>query len=109
MAIQSLVRHDKSLGERARILAAYARGQWTQEEVAAPHGIAVSTLQRWLRQSGTERTGDAAHLIEVPNLLGRSGPTSTYRVHFARGLVLEVAPGFEPGEVRTLAVVLQSL
>ena len=109
MAIQSLVRHHKSPCERAQILAAYEGGQGTQEEVAAQHGIAVSTLQRWLHQNGTEPAVNVPHLVEVPSLLSGSGAGSTYRVRFPRGLVLEVAPGFQAAEVRLLAELLQSL
>ena len=109
MANQSLVRHHKSPRERARILAAYEHGQGTQEEVAAQHGIAVSTLQRWLQQRGPEAGLAVAPLVEVPNLLGGGGAGSAYRVRFARGWVLEVASGFQPGEVSTLVQLLQSL
>ena len=68
MAIRSLVRHHKSPCEQAQILAAYERGQGTQEEVAAQHGIAVSTLQRWLHQSGTEPAVNVPPLVELPSL-----------------------------------------
>jgi hypothetical protein len=49
------------------------------------------------------------HLVEVPNLLGASGASCSYRLHFPGGVILEVAPGFQPREVRSLAELLQSL
>jgi transposase-like protein len=109
MRIQSSVRHHKSLSARARILAGYERSGRTQREVAAQHGIALSTLQRWLRQSRAGQSRDGTRLVEVPNLLGASGASGRYRLHFPRGVILEVASGFQPGEVRSLAELLQSL
>lgn len=109
MRIQSSVRRHKSLSARARILAGYERSGRTQREVAAQHGIALSTLARWLRQSRAGQPNDGTRLIEVPNVLRAGGGSRGYRLHFPRGLILEVACGFEPGEVRSLAQLLQSL
>jgi transcriptional regulator with XRE-family HTH domain len=107
--MQSSVRPHKSLTERARILASYERSGLTQQEVAAQHGIALSTLQRWLQQSRAGRPTGGPDLLELPNLFGASGAGSPYRLRFPRGVILEVAPGFQPGEVRALAQLLQSL
>jgi hypothetical protein len=109
MRMRSSVRPHKSLTERARILGSYERSGLTQPEVAAQHGIALSTLQRWLQQSRAGRPMGGTDLIELPNLFGASGASSPYRLRFAQGVILEVARGFQPGEVRSLAELIQSL
>ena len=112
MGNRSPVRHHKTPAERADIVAEYPRSQVSQREFAAQHGIALSTLQRWLHLNESDVGSGSPALVEVPNplkpLLGR-GPAATYRLHFPRGLVLEVAPGFQTGEVRALAQLLQEL
>jgi hypothetical protein len=45
----------------------------------------------------------------VPNLLATQPQPGAYRLYFPQGLQLEVAQGFELGEVRALAQLLQSL
>lgn len=96
--------------EKAEVVAAYQGSGLSQRDFAQRHGIAPSNIQRWVRQheAAGQSAGPAA-LVEVPNLLAtRPGP-GAYRLHFSKGLQLEVAPGFELGEVRALAQLLQSL
>ena len=103
-------RQYRTRAEKAKIVAAYKHSGLSQRDFALQHGIAPSNIQRWVQHFPTsgEAVGAAA-LVEVPNLISsrpRSGP---YRLHFAQGLQLEVAPGFDLGEVRALAQLLQSL
>ena len=110
MQTKSGLRHYRSGAEKAKIVAAYKRSGLSQGDFALQHGIAPSNIQRWVQQFPTSREAvGPAVLVEVPNPLGsrpRSGP---YRLHFAQGLQLEVARGFDSGEVRVLAQLLQSL
>jgi len=99
----------KSSRERSRILAARAQSGLCDREFAAEQGIAVSTLYRWQRQLSAGRRTDRGGLIEIPNVLGRLPADPTYRLHFPRGLVLEVASGFVLEELRSLTQLIQSL
>ena len=113
MRIMSPVRRHKTAAERADILANYKRQrrELSQRDFATRKGIALSTLQRWLRLGPNGLAGQGAALIEVPNPWEgrRPGGTATYRLHFARGPVLEVARGFDAAEVRVLAQLLRDL
>jgi hypothetical protein len=110
MQQKSRSRQYLTTGEKAELVAAYQRSGLSQRDFANQHGIAPSNIQRWVRQrEGVAPNAGPATLLEVPNLLAtRSGP-GAYRLHFAQGLQLEVARGFELGEVRALAQLLQSL
>lgn len=99
----------KTPAERAQIVAAYQQTPLDSQQFARRHGIAASTLFRWLRQSAAPTNRGAAALIEVPNLLGPPSPAPAYRVRFANGLSVELRSGFEPEEVRVLAQILQRL
>jgi hypothetical protein len=96
--------------EKAQVVAAFQRSGLSQRDFAILHGIAASNLQRWVNQSqiADESEGHAA-LVEVPNLLARGVGSRAYRLHFPKGFMLEVAGGFETGEVRALAQMVQSL
>jgi len=106
-------RPHKTSSEKARILTAYGSSQLTQKEFAAQQGIGLSTFGRWLRESGPTRVSappaGRAGLLEVPNLFAAKSAGPTCRVHFPRGLVLEVAGGFPPDELRALTQLLHSL
>ena len=96
--------------QKAKIIVAYKRSGLSQRDFALEHGIAPSNIQRWVAQfPASAKPAPPAALLEVPNLLAtRPGP-GAYRLHFARGFQLEVAGGFEIGEVRALAQLLHSL
>ena len=104
------LRQYRTRAEKAKIVAAYKHSGLSQRDFALEHGIAASNIQRWVGQFPANAIpAHPAALIEVPNLLAtRSGP-GAYRLHFAQGLQLEVAGGFEIGEVRALAQLLHSL
>jgi hypothetical protein len=110
MQTKSGLRHYRTLAEKAKIVAAFRRSGLSQGDFAQQQRIAPSNIQRWVQQFATsgEAAGPAA-LVEVPNLLASAPGPGAYRLHFAQGLQLEVARGFEMGEVRALAQLLQSL
>ena len=110
MQTKSGLRHYRTRAEKAEFVAAYKRSGLSQRDFAEQQRIAPSNIQRWVAQLPTsgEVAGPAA-LVEVPNLLGSRPSCGPYRLHFPKGLLLEVAPGFEVGEVRSLAQLLQSL
>ena len=99
----------KTLPERAPILVARAHRGLSDRAFAAEQGIAVSTLYRWLRQAPAEPRTAGGGLIEIPNGLGDRPAVAAYRRLFPGGLTLEVAPGFQPDELRALAQLLQQL
>ena len=99
----------KTPAERTEILVARAQSELSDRQFAAQHGIAVTTLYRWQRQGPAPARSEGATLIEIaPLLRTRPAPTG-YRLHFPRGLILEVAPGFSAEELRSLAGLIQSL
>ena len=103
-------RQYRTRAQKAKIVAAYKHSGLSQRDFALEHGIAASNIQRWIGQfPASAKPAHPAALVEVPNLLApRPGP-GAYRLHFPTGLLLAVAPGFEAGEVRALAQLLQSL
>ncbi len=103
-------RQYRTRAEKAKIVAGYKHSGLSQRDFALQHGIAASNIQRWVGQfPASAKPPHPAALVEVPNLLApRPGP-GAYRLHFPKGLLLEVAHGFEAGEVRALAQLLQSL
>jgi len=102
-------RPHKTSAQRAEILAAYRQTALSSHPFARRHGIAASTLFRWRRQASASTEGGAATLIEVPHLLGQQPPAPAYCLRFANGLSVELAAGFQPDEVRTLAQLIRGL
>ena len=103
-------RQHRTRAEKAKIVAAYKHSGLSQRDFALQHGIAASNIQRWVGQfSASAKLAPPGALVEVPNLLATQPRPGAYRLHFARGFQLEVARGFEMGEVRALAQLLQSL
>lgn len=103
-------RQYRTRAEKAKIVAAYKHSGLSQRDFALQHGIAASNIQRWVGQfPASAKPPHPAALVEVPNLLApRPGP-GAYRLHFPKGLLLEVAHGFEAREVRALVQLLHSL
>lgn len=110
MHLKSRSRQYLTTAQKAELVAAYQGSGLSQRDFAQRHGIAPSNIQRWVRQCEAldQRAGPPA-LVEVPNLLANRPGAGAYRLRFAQGLQLEVAPGFDLGEVRALAQLLQSL
>lgn len=95
-------RQNFTPAQREQIIQDYRQGQLSQKEFAAHAGIGVTTLQSWLRKaSGTQRT-PRPKFLPVPNLVGAAPAGSTYRLHLAGGLQLEISSGFRPEELTTL-------
>jgi transposase-like protein len=110
MENQTRIRKRFTKDERAALVAGFLSSGLSQRDFAQQRGIAPSNLQRWVRQhERVGRSAGPAALVEVPNFLATRPGSGAYRLHFPRGLQLEVARGFELGEVRALAQLLQSL
>jgi transposase-like protein len=110
MQTKSGLRHYRTRAEKAKIVAAYQRSGLSQRDFADQQGIAPSNIQRWVQQFPTSgKAATPVALVQLPNLLDRRTDSGAYRLHFPKGLLLEVACGFEVGEVRVLAQLLQSL
>lgn len=109
MQTRSRSRHHRTAAEKAQLVAAYQRSGLSQRDFALQHGLAPSNIGRWARQAQEAGTPTAAALVEVPNLLSPAHQGHPYRVHFPRGLTLEIARGFAPEEVRVLAHLVQGL
>ena len=103
--------HRKRLtqAQRDRILQDYRRSELPQRDFAAQVGIGLSTLQLWLRKATSRASSPAPRFIEVSNPLSWASAGSTYRVHLAGGMQLEVGSGFGPEELTTLLRVLRGL
>jgi hypothetical protein len=106
----ALVRYHKTPEQKAAIVAAFKESGLNRNEFADRHGLKRTTLLGWLRNE-RERSARPAgpELIEVTP--GRASPTTAggYRLHFPRGLVLEISRGLDSGELRSLVQLLQSL
>ena len=103
-------RQYRTRAEKAKIVAAYKQSGLSQRDFALQQGIAASNIQRWVGQfAASAKPSPPAALVELPNLLAPGPGPGAYRLHFPKGLLLEVAHGFEVGEVRALAQLLQSL
>lgn len=103
------VRRRRTPAQRDEILAAYQRSQLTQREFAAQAGIGGSTLTSWLRQAATAKPSGAGAFVPVPNLFSAAAPTPAYRLQFPRGVIVEVAPGFQTEELGALLKAVQAL
>lgn len=102
-------RPHRTPAQRAGILAAYRQTTLSSHAFAHQHGIAPSTLFRWLRHPAAAIEREAGAWIEVPNLLGRQAPAPAYCLRFANGVSVEVRSGFQPDELRALAAVVRGL
>jgi len=111
MKMKTRSRHYRTAAEKAELVAAYHRSGLSQAAFAQQQGVAPSNIQRWVQQQESRVPNrQTAALLEVPNLLSRrSGGAGAYRLHFPQGHELEVARGFEVGEVQALAQLLQKL
>ena len=103
------MKHKSSI-EKAQILTKHKRSGLSLQQFAAQQGIAFSTLQRWARKADMA-AADKSHakLVEVPNLFAPATAGAVYRLGFPRGVVLEVAPDFRVGELRSLVQLIHNL
>ncbi len=109
MRIISSARKHRSPTEKARILAAYDASELSQAGFAARRGLVLSTLARWLRERREGQEDGPPEFVEVPRLASPAPRAASYRIHFPRGVVLELEPGFQAGELRALAKLIRDL
>jgi Transposase len=105
MPSKSLVRYHRTAEQRAAIVAAYKSSGLSRNQFADEHGICRTSLLHWIRQDQpTDGAFGVSELIEVNNPLAgsRAQGGGNHRLHFPGGLILEIAKGFDPVELRTL-------
>jgi transposase-like protein len=102
-------RRHHSPAQRDKIVAAYQRSVLTQREFAAQVGIGYSTLTLWLRNAATAKAADPPAFVPVPNLFPAATAAAAYRLQFPRGVIVEVAPGFQSAELAALLELVQTL
>ena len=90
-------------------MAAYRRSQLTQKAFAAQAGIGYSTLTFWIRKAATVKKSGQAAFVPVPNLFSPAAAAPAYRLQFPRGLVVDVAAGFQSAELGALLQLVQRL
>jgi hypothetical protein len=90
-------------------LAAYQRSRLTQKKFAAQTGIGYSTLTLWLRKAATAKKSGRLAFVPVPNLFSTASAAPAYRLQFPRGVLVEVAPGFQSAELGALLELVQRL
>jgi hypothetical protein len=95
--------------QREQLLQDYRRSKLTQRKFVAQAGIGLTTLQLWLRQAGQRASVRQTEFVELPNLLSGLPASSTYRLHLAGGVLLEVSSGFRAEELTTLLQVLRQV
>jgi transposase-like protein len=101
------VRHSPA--QRDTIVAAYQRSRLTQRAFAAQAGIGYSTLTLWLRKAATAQADVQPAFVPVPNLFTATPVAPAYRLQFPRGVIVEVAPGFQSAELAALLELVQTL
>lgn len=102
------VRRRCTPAQRAKILAAYERSRLPQKDFAAQAGIGHSTLTLWLRQAAAKDSGNST-FVPVPNLFSVASASPSYRLQFPRGVIVEVASGFQAEELGALLKQVQTL
>jgi transposase-like protein len=103
------VRRRHPAAQKERILAAYEKSGLTQKEFAGQAGIGYSTLTLWLRKRVTVKPSGRTRFVPVPNLFSAAASAPAYRLQFPRGVLVEVAPGFQSEELSALLKVVQGL
>ena len=103
------VRRRWSGARKDEILAAYRRSQLTQRDFASEAQIGLSTLTRWLRTEARDAPSGPAELVAVPNLFSAPAGVAAYRVKLPRGIIVEVAAGFQTEELGALLQLAQGL
>ena len=94
--------------EKVQILKSYRQGNLTQREFCARSGICLSSLQRWLRLSESNKAGPSG-FIEIPCGPSLSAGSLSYRVQLPGGIGLEMGRGFVAREVEELCRMLHRL
>jgi transposase-like protein len=103
------VRRRWSVAQKDKILAAYRRSQLTQRDFAAQAQVGLSTLTSWLRTEDRIEDCGPSELVAVPNLFSATAKVPAYRLQLPRGVIVEVAPGFQTEELGALLRLAQAL
>lgn len=113
------VRKRFTPAERADLLADYRASGLTQREFVAKAGITLACLSIWLRREkgAAPAPGKQISFLEIPSASlppsfsapSPSALASSYKVHFASGLSLEIPRGFSISEARDLLNLARSL
>lgn len=93
----------RSAHQIQQLAAEFHSGDQTVEQFANQHGVAVSTVQRWLR---TRRPPGVPRLVEVQRE-PEPGSGRVGRLRLSKGLVLELDRGFEAGPIARLVQLLE--
>lgn len=112
MEQKALVRYQKTAQQRSEIVAAFKQSGLSVRQFADQHHVIRSTLERWVADADRVSEVHTPELIEVPNPLAGSGatdPARGHRLHFPRGLVLEIQPRWDVSELRQLIQLIQSV
>ena len=107
--MQRRTRGRQTGAAKDKLLAAYRRSGLTQKEFAAQAGLGLSTLSLWLRQAASAKTPGPSALVPVPNLFAPAAPPPAYRLQFPRGVIVEVASGFQSEELSALLQAVEGL
>ena len=120
-------RRQRTIAERAEVVARYAESGRTQRVFAREEGIGVSTLQLWRRQvraqeggrrdGGRERPAEPVRveplaLLEVGLAEGSGagrGRARGYEVELAGGTRFRLEAGFAEGDVRRLLALIKEV
>jgi transposase-like protein len=102
-------RPHHTAAQRNEILATYQRSRLTQKEFAIQAGIGCSTLAAWRRQAATTKLPGPPAFVPVPSLFPAAAPHLAYRIEFPRGVIVEVASGFQSEELGALLRRVQAL
>lgn len=103
------VRRHHTREQRDKIVAAYECSPLTQKAFAARAGIGYSTLTLWLRKRSLAKRSAESAFVAVPNLFPPASAAPAYRLQFPRGMIVEVAAGFQSEELGALLQVVQAL
>ena len=98
------VRKHRTAEQRQTILRDYRASGLTQREFADQAGVGLSTLQLWLRRSGSE-----PGFIRLPPVSWVCGPAAPYRLHLGGGRMLEIGSGFRAEELAVLLPLLRQI
>jgi hypothetical protein len=101
---ETAVHKHRTPAQREELLPDYRRSGLTQRVCSERAGIALSTLQLWLRKAAC-----APQFIALAAVSSPSGPTARYRLHLGGGKVLEIGAGFRAEELATLLALLRPL
>ena len=102
-------RHRRSRAEAGQLVAEYAAGKVSREEFCRQHGLAVSTLARYLKRSrqGQAEAAGASRWLAVELREPSQATGSGLAVVLAGGRRIEVGRGFDAGTLEQLMRLLE--